>query len=152
MALALVAAACAKDSNSGPTGDGTVTLPNGTFRGTVNGFAHTPISVNVIFDTFSGILSLSTATAQGFSIGWGFVVSGPGTYSIAQTQLSYGSYTQGFSSWRTTAFEGGSGTLRLNVVSGQRVAGDFSFSMFPIQGTQAVGFANIEGVFDIRPM
>lgn len=140
-----LASACGKSSSS--TGPGNTTLTNGSFTAKVDGANFNAISAVV---SVSGtIASVGATNAAGQTIGFAWMGPGPGTYTISQIAPHNGIYVAGQAGW-VASVVGGSGTITITTQTANRVAGTFSFTMIPSQGTTASGNKNItQGTFDL---
>ena len=97
-----------------------------------------------------GIVAIGAADATGVAFGFAFQGAAPGTYVIGPGNPSNATYSVGLDAWAATGAGGGSGTMTITTLSGERVVGTFSFQV-NASGTQTPATVSLtNGVFDIE--
>lgn len=145
--LAAVATACGGgDGPTGPQGPNGPT--NGTFSARIDG---TNWSATIVTPAMNqvGQISALGASSPTWTMAFAWVDNGPATYVVGQSIGFNGNLSQGTGVWSASAGIG-SGTLTITTRTASRVAGTFSFTMQPGQGSssnQPVTITN--GQFDI---
>lgn len=147
LSLLLSLAACGGDGPSGPRGSGGPDLPNGTFNGTANGSSFRATSA--IITRAGDIIAMGAADTQGRALGWAFITSGPGTYTIENSIGNNASYTEGRMGWGASAATAGSGgSVTFTTLTSTRAAGSFTITLRPLTGG-ATGTPSVTGNFDL---
>ena len=153
----LAAFACggsSDDDNGNPTGPGGGGATNGTFSAVINGTtwsATGQVSVTRQNPNFIGIggSGFAGSTAYAFVLGIGNA-TGPGTHSFNisaggdGSSLIIGGTTTGWG----TAFNGGTGSVTITVLTTNRIAGTFSGTAVPSSGS-AGNLIVTNGQFDL---
>ena len=97
-----------------------------------------------------GIVAIGAADLAGVSFGFAFQGAAPGTYVIVPGNPNNATYTEGSNAWAASGTGGGSGTMTITTLTGERVAGTFSFQVNAV-GTQTPTTVSLtNGVFDIE--
>ena len=141
--LLTLVAACGE--SDGPTGTGAVTLPNGTFSGTVGGSVYSPSAVSVDYN--GDAVAFGSSDLQGRSLAWSIPAQGPGTYTIS-TVGANANWTDSNGSWVASAVLG-SGSVTFSTLSIARATGTFNFLLVPLPGTAATGNRTVTGTFNL---
>lgn len=139
--LLLAAAGCGSDSPAGPgSGDGDLSAR-------IDGQQW--MATQVFAQASQGAIAVSGGRGQEvLSFAW--IDEGTGTYTIGSAVGTNGNFTTPNAGWLAVTTLG-SGSIVVTTRTADRVAGTFSFTLVPAQGTQATGERVItNGVFDVR--
>jgi Family of unknown function (DUF6252) len=155
--LSLIVIACGGDDNpAGPSGDGSINLPNGSMSATINGtpWNATLIAVNFIAPSaqFEGIVTILGTDAAQRSISVTARSGGPGTYTVGGTSSTnmFVADANGQGWQAQPPFPGSSGTVTFTTMTANRAVGTFTFFAVPATATGASGNMNVtSGRFDV---
>jgi hypothetical protein len=144
LAFLAFAAACGSD---GPTDPDVDDLANGSFSARIDGNNFNATAAAVV--SSGGIVSIGGGNASGQTLGFAWLGTGTGTYTIGTTIGTVGTHTFSGKTWSASSAQG-SGSIVLTTRTSNRVAGTFSFVLQPDAASGATGTRTItQGRFDL---
>jgi hypothetical protein len=141
-AAAVLATSCGGGGET-PTGPGT-----GSLTAQVDGAAWRA-SRGVAATRAAGFIGVGGTASDASSISFAFPDTGPGTFAVASSNGTNGSYVKSGQGWTAAFGNGGSGTITVTTLTTSRVAGTFSFVAPGISGGAAGNKTVTNGSFDI---
>lgn len=148
--LAVGLSACDGNDNSVDPGDFIPNGPqNGTMTATVDGNSWSAIQISAINN--NGVVAISGSDASLLAAGFGFVSTGPGTYTIGPTSTANANVIDNLAtSWSANGTQG-SGTITMTTLTAASASGTFSYTAPLTTGTGTPATRVVtNGVFNIN--
>jgi len=151
--VGLVASSCKSSTEPGGGGCGSNTTPSQSMSGQLDGKSWTSNTTTVTIT--GGVLVITGADNCNPDniLSFGMFPSGPGTYTISNSDTSGINAVLGIGTAQYAAniFAGGSGSATFTTLSGTTAVGSFNFTVVPSTGAPA-GATNhtINGTFNVK--